>query len=75
MPRHPGGQELRLTLRVQPADVPWPNRVRSLLKFAGRALGLKCLRVEDMTPTASQTLSGDTATADGSAGGEGAEGD
>jgi hypothetical protein len=39
---------------MQPADVSWACRVRALLKYAGRALGLKCLRVEGVTPTAAQ---------------------
>jgi hypothetical protein len=70
MPRHPGRQELRLTFRVQPADVPWACRVRALLKYAGRALSLKCLSVEDVTPQASQGAAVGVPPAGGPSGGD-----
>jgi hypothetical protein len=56
---HAGGEEIRLTFRAQPADVPWACRVRTPLKIAGRQLALKCQRVEDITPRWPPTLARD----------------
>lgn len=40
--------EVRLVFRPLRDSVPWPNRVRHLLKFALRALKLRCVRVEGL---------------------------
>ena len=41
----------RLTLRSEPSSVPATVRVRRLLKIAGRCLGLKCVKAEELPPT------------------------
>lgn len=38
----------RVTLRALPSTVPVVHRVRSLLKIALRALGLRCVKVEQV---------------------------
>jgi hypothetical protein len=39
-----------LTFRPEVNDVPPPIRIRRLLKYAGRVLGLKCVEVRDAKP-------------------------
>jgi hypothetical protein len=34
-----------LTFQAQPGDIPAEHRIRRLLKFAWRGLGLRCVRV------------------------------
>ncbi len=46
----PVGDEVRLTFRALPDDVPPAIRIRRLLKHALRSLGLKCVRVEGAAP-------------------------
>ena len=41
---------IRLTLRPLPSNVPWYVRIRWLLKYAKRALDLKCEKAENLTP-------------------------
>jgi hypothetical protein len=40
--------EIRLVFQPLRDAVPWSNRVRRLLKYALRACGLKCVRVEEL---------------------------
>jgi hypothetical protein len=43
-------QTYRLTFRPEPSSVPVAIRLRRLLKIAGRALALKCIRAEEVQP-------------------------
>lgn len=47
----PDRPRFRLVLEVQPGREPAAVRLRALLKFAGRRLGLKCRSVEEVLPT------------------------
>ncbi len=40
--------DVRLTLRPLPDEVPTDIRLRRLLKYALRALGLRCVKIEDL---------------------------
>lgn len=40
--------DFRLTLRPTPGDVPAAVRLRAVLKYALRACGLRCVRVEEV---------------------------
>lgn len=55
--------EIRLILRPLADSVPWPNRVRMLLKIALRAFRLRCVRVEEL-PKESPTLAQETTSAE-----------
>lgn len=53
MPEQP---DYRLTVRpIGPADPPPAIRLRRFLKLALRGFGLKCIDVEEVTPTAKVT--------------------
>jgi hypothetical protein len=47
--------DYRLILRPQPSPTPVAVRLRRLLKYALRVVGLKCLRVEEIAPQPEQT--------------------
>ena len=40
--------EVVLRFRSLPDSVPWPERVRQLLKYALRACRLRCIKVEGL---------------------------
>jgi len=42
----PEPELVQVTLRIMPHSEPWEQRLKRLLKWAGRSLGLKC---EDLT--------------------------
>jgi hypothetical protein len=50
MPEHQGGEEYELRLRAAPGEVPPAQRLKALLEFAGRHLGLRCVSCADVTP-------------------------
>ena len=50
--RQPAGELWTFTIRVSPGNTPGAIRVRRLLKYALRSLGLRCVRLaepEEMT--------------------------
>lgn len=47
----PAGEKWSFTFRVLPRDTPGAIRVRRLLKFALRTLGLKCIRLAEPQET------------------------
>jgi hypothetical protein len=56
--RHQGGEQYRLTFRAAPSEVPPVQRVKALLKHAGRALQLVCVEAVDCTPKLPQPAAG-----------------
>ncbi len=48
--REHGGELVRLTFRAEPAEAPVWQRVRALLKHAGRALQRRCVEAVAVTP-------------------------
>jgi len=59
----PPRERFLLTLEALPSDVPSSNRLRRLLKYALRGLGLKCVRLVG-DPTGTPTITQDASAND-----------
>jgi hypothetical protein len=46
--RFQGGEQVEVTLRALPDDVPFAVRLRAVLKYARRSCRLRCLAVKDI---------------------------
>jgi hypothetical protein len=60
--RHPGGEQVEITLRALPDAVPVAVRLRAVLKFALRSCRLRCLRVIDVPGDVRADREGDRST-------------
>lgn len=59
------GAEVRLVFRPLADTVPWPHRVRRLLKFALRFCNLRCVRLENLPPQPADAVPGSAPGASG----------